>query len=237
MGLAATERFSKLGDTVYILGRHLEKLQKAADRFENVFPVVCDATDLQSVENAVKTITSEHKKIDALVNNAGGRSELSIAQPSPAEALQIWNEVITKNLTSVYLITSHFEPFIANNGRIIIISSLAAFTGSSQGGPTGAAYAAAKSGIHGLMRTFVKQFGERGITINAIAPGVVDDTDFFDEGKVPDRVKAAYTGSMKIKRVGTPDDIAAGIIYLTSEDAGYVTGEILNINGGVQFGR
>lgn len=240
MGKAAAKKFADNGDIVYILGRNPEKLESVtmANKDKTVIPIVTDVTDLESIKSAKEYILDNHTKIDVLVNCAGGRGDKTIADDAPIdELIQIWEDVVKLNLSSVYYMIQSMQDIIGDGGRIINISSLAALTGSSQGGVIGTAYAAAKSGIHGIDRTLAKSLGERKITINSIAPGLVQDTDFFGKSGIPDRVRDRYKDSILVGRLGEPEDIAAGIFYLASDEAGFITGEILNINGGVTFGR
>src|SRR3989344_8007742 len=173
-----------------------------------------------------------------LVYCAGGRGSLSTGDDSSFEKIvEVWDQIVKINLSSVYYVTQHLKDSITSpGGRIINISSLAAQTGSSQGGVVGAAYAAAKSGVHGIDKTLAKTLGQRGITINSISPGLIGSTDFFGGDGIPENVLQRYENSILMGRLGEPEDIAAGVFYLASEEAGYITGEILNINGGVQFG-
>lgn len=238
MGKAAAYKFADNGDKVYIVGRQAERLIEAAKYSSNIYPIVTDVTDIESIKVLKKQLVEENKSIDVLVNCAGGRGDQAPSEDASIdELIKVWNDVVKLNLNSVYYMIQHLQDIINNGGRIINISSLAALTGSSQGGVIGTAYAAAKSGIHGIDRTLAKSLGERKITINSIAPGLVQDTDFFGKSGIPDRVRDRYKDSILVGRLGEPDDIAAGIFYLASDEAGFITGEILNINGGVTFGR
>ncbi len=239
MGRATALKFSKNGDKVYVIGRRKEKLEETVGQGENIHPFVADVTDITSIESLKKFVLDSSKSIDVLVNCAGGRGNLSADDGSSFEKIvEVWDQIVKINLSSVYYVTQHLKDIITSpGGRIINISSLAALAGSSQGGVLGSAYAAAKSGIHGIDKTLAKSLGQRGITINSIAPGLIRSTDFFGEGGIPEIVQKRYEKSILVGRLGQPEDIAAGVFYLASEEAGFITGEILNINGGVQFGR
>ena len=237
MGRAIARRFAKNGDTVYVLGRRLNKLQETAEGFNSIIPVACDVTDLTAIEKAHKQVTKSHKIVDVLVNNAGGSFKVSDDAPAK-QKLEAWNQIIQTNLTSVFAMIMVFEKSLARpGGRIINITSMAALGGSRQGGVSGQAYSASKSGIHGLNRTLVGMFGDDGITVNALAPGVIDDTEFFPGSTVPGDLRDRYVPITPVRRLGNPEEVAAGVLYLASEEAGFITGEVLNINGGVQFGR
>src|SRR3989344_6245713 len=238
MGKATALKFSKNGDRVYVIGRRKENLEETAKQGENIYPFVADVTDIKSIKLLKKFVLGSNKSIDVLVNCAGGRGSLSTGDDSSFEKIvEVWDQIVKINLSSVYYVTQHLKDSITSpGGRIINISSLAAQTGSSQGGVVGAAYAAAKSGVHGIDKTLAKTLGQRGITINSISPGLIGSTDFFGGDGIPENVLQRYENSILMGRLGEPEDIAAGVFYLASEEAGYITGEILNINGGVQFG-
>lgn len=238
IGREAARRFAKNKDTVYIIGRDLDKLQETAQGFEAIYPVVADVTNIDALNNAKKEIGLQHRTIDVLVNNAGGTSSAKITNPTAEQALGIWNEVVNTNLTSVFLVTQLFDDVLSRPGaRIINITSVAALAGSSLGGINGQAYSAAKSGIHGLSRTLMKKYAPEGITINCVAPGVIDHTGFFGGDGVPDDRKLKSIASIPEGRLGAPDEVAEAIFYLAAENSGFINGEILNINGGAQFGR
>lgn len=238
MGRASALKFARSGDKVYIVGRHLDRLEETAKLAENIRPLVADVTDLESIKKLKEELVKNEKTIDVLVNNAGGRGDKRPDEnASLDELVGVWNEVIKLNLSSVYYVVRALSDIINPGGRIINISSLAALAGSSQGGVVGAAYAAAKSGVHAIDKTLAKSLAERKITINSIAPGLIQSTDFFGREGIPDRVKERYGTSILVGRLGEPEDIAGGVFYLASDEASFITGEILNINGGVLFGR
>lgn len=227
MGLAAALKFAANGDKVYILGRSEDKLKEASKLSEHIDYLVADVTNISQLQKARQELLKAEKGIDVLVNSAGGRgSKKPSEKPSPEELAEVWDEVVKLNLSSVYYVIQTFVDLIRNSGRIINISSLAAHTGSSQGGVIGTSYAAAKSGIHGIDRTLAKELGVKKITINSIAPGLVQSTDFFGKEGIPDRVKDRYNDSILMGRIGEPEDIAAGVFYLASEEADWITGEI-----------
>lgn|SRR3989344_390465 len=237
MGKAIAHLFADAGDTVYILGRRLEKLEDTAKGFPNIECLVADVTDTASIEKARDTIVKKHKNVDVLVNNAGGNIKVD-ADVSLKEAKTAWDHIINSNLSSVFNMIFAFEKHLTRpGGRVVNISSLAALGGSRQGGISGQAYSAAKAGIHGLSRTLVSGFARGKITINSVAPGVIGDTEFFAGKPMPEELVKFYLPKIPLNELGKPDDIAAGVFFLASDDAHYITGEILNINGGAQFGR
>ncbi len=237
MGRAIARRFAESGDRVYVLGRRLEKLRETAKGFPGIECVATDVADTKSVEKARDTIIQKHKKIDVLVNNAGGTFTIS-PDVELSEAAGNWDELIKTNLTSVFYMIFAFEKYMSRpGGRVINITSVAALAGSSRPGVGGQVYAASKAGIHGLSRTLMPSLAADGITINCIAPGLIGDTDFFGESGLSPQRKEASLKTIPVRRLGVPADIAQAAFYLASEGAGFVTGEILNVNGGAQFGR
>lgn len=237
IGKAIANKFADNGDLVYVLGRDLKKLENVAKGYDNINTQEIDITSPTSVKKARKAITSKHKTVDILVNCAGGNFKIG-ADPSLEEANEVWGKIVDLNLTGTFNVIFAFLPNMARpGGRIINIGSMAALGGSRQPGITGQAYSAAKAGLHGLARTLTSSLGRDEITINTIAPGVIDHTEFFGGTGVSEATKQAYDGKIPLGRLGNPEDIAAGTYYLASEEAAYVTGEILNINGGAQFGR
>lgn len=237
MGRAIARRFAQDGDQVYIMGRRREKLQETAKGFDTIVPLVVDVTDLQAIEKARDSIVERHKKVDVLVNNAGLSTSIPAEAPL-SERLSGWNNVMRTNVTSVFLMINAFDSALSRpGGRIISVTSTAAIAGSSMGSVGGQAYAASKSAIHGLHRTLMKSMAADGITVNSVAPGVISDTEFFSPDGIPDDRKQVYLPNIPVKRFGTSEEVAEAVHYLASDKAAFITGEILNINGGQQFGR
>lgn len=236
MGRAIVERFAENGDIVYAMGRREQPLETLVQKFpKNVRALQGDITDPESLQRAVEVLYKNGKGLDVLVNCAGSTGKVEANLPL-SKALAHWNKIIMTNLSGTFLTTYAVLGLIRKpGGRIVNITSLAAFAGSSQEG--GEAYAAAKSGVHGLTRTLVRQLGPKGITVNCVSPGVVQDTEFFGGVSIsPDRA-ALMLPFIPAGRLGKPDDVAAAVFFLASEEAAYVNGDIVNVNGGQQFGR
>jgi len=236
MGRAIVEKFADNGDIVYAMGRREQPLETLVKKFpKHVRALPGDITDPKSLRKAVEVLYKTGKGLDVLVNCAGSAGHVEDDQPLE-KALDQWNKIITTNLSGTFLTTYAFLPLIRKpGGRIINITSLAAFAGSSR--PGGEAYAAAKSGVHGLTRTLVRQLGPQGITVNCVSPGVIQDTEFFGGVSIsPDRA-ALLLPFIPAGRLGKPADVAAAVFYLASEEAVFVNGDILQVNGGQQFGR
>ena len=237
IGLAITKKFIDNGDFVRVLGINEEKLANTAKLSDKIQTFVCDITKPQTVNKVKEEIIRHDKKVDVLVNCAGGTTKVS-EKPDFEEARRVWDYIIDLNLTGTFNVTFAFEPhFSRPGGRIINITSVAALAGSSRPNINGEAYATAKAGIHGMSRHLAKSLAKDGITVNCVAPGVIDHTAFFGGNGLPEDRRAPNLANTPMGRLGEPADIAAGVFYLASEEASFITGDILNINGGLQFGR
>jgi 3-oxoacyl-[acyl-carrier protein] reductase len=166
-------------------------------------------------------------KIDILVNNAGGL----IARRKLEEMdEQFWDEVLGLNLRSVFLVTKAVAPHMGRGGAIVNLASLAARDG---GGGGALAYSAAKGAVLTLTRGLSKELGARGIRVNCVSPGMIDTT-FHDTFTSPE-VRKAVAGRTSIGREGTSEDVANAVVFLASDRAAYITGESIEINGGIYF--
>jgi 3-oxoacyl-[acyl-carrier protein] reductase len=198
--------------------------------------VTCQQADVsqrEQVVRAVEAIVSQFGAIDVLVNNAGVVVRFTTSTPIE-EAESAWDEQIDINLKGSFLMVMAVAPHLRRpGGRIINISSISAFNAGSRPGLL--AYTASKAGLHGLTYGLARELSGEGITVNAIAPGYIADTE-QTAGWPEEHVQRVVAGT-PVNRAGQPDDIAAAALYLASPAASFVTGEILNVNGGWAFGR
>jgi 3-oxoacyl-[acyl-carrier protein] reductase len=233
MGRAIAEAFARAGEQVVILGRREEVLRNTAQAIGAAWRRA-DVSHREEVLAAVSWMAQEFGRIDVLVNNAGFVRGLSATMPLE-EAERVWEEELGTNLKGAFLMSLAVAPHLKRpGGRIVNISSIAAYTGGSRGGAIG--YAAAKAGLHGLTMGLARELSSQGITVNAVAPGLVAETEFFGGPLSEERLRAV-AGQVPAGRPGKPEDVAAAVLFLASPEAAYITGEVLNVNGGWLFGR
>jgi 3-oxoacyl-[acyl-carrier protein] reductase len=187
-------------------------------------PVLADVSSPSEVDKLVAEATSAYGRIDILVNNAGIARDQLLLRMTEEE----WDQVLTVDLKSVFLCTRAVLKHMVKErwGRIISIASIVGIVGN----PGQANYAAAKAGIIGFTRTVAKEVASRGITVNAIAPGFIDT-------EMTKRLKEEWKEELKkripLGRLGSPRDVAEAVAFLASEEAGYITGQVLVVDGGM----
>jgi len=234
IGLAVAEHLAAAGDDVILTGRREDVLAAAADKIGKQASFV--AADLETVEGAAAVLqhASEHAgRIDVLAAAAGGNT--AAKAPADLEGLQRTSWAWTANLrlnvmTAVHLVEG-LKPILNDDGRILLFSSIAAYRGSGTG-----SYGASKAALHPYAIDLSAELGARGITANVIAPGYIEDTEFFGTAMTEQR-RTMLIGQTDNKRPGNPGDIAALAAWLASPAAGHVTAQIIQSNGGALAGR
>lgn len=227
IGLAISKLFSDEGAIVIMTSRDPKKLKDSAKKISNSLSVVCDITKSQQVKNVIKQTISKFGKIDILVNNAG---IFPYIKPLHEIEEEEWNKIIDVNLTGQYRFTKFAIPFLKKTkGVVINISSDAGLKAYS--GFEADAYSASKAALVLLTKCWALEYAKDKIRVNCICPGVVD-TDmtapFLKNQKDRDMMNYEHP----IGRMGQPEDVAKGVLYLVSDDASWVTGTVLTIDGG-----
>lgn len=227
IGEGIARAFHKAGAEVALSGRQTEKLDALAKELgERVHVVACDLADRAAVGKLIDETIAKLGRVDILVNNAGlTRDNLFMVMKD-----EQWDDVIAVNLTSTFMLmraaTRHMLRSKTGYGRIINISSVSGVMGN----PGQGNYAASKAGMIGMTKSLAREVANRGITANSIAPGFIS-TAMTDV--LTDKQKAEIAQHIPAQRFGTPEDIAAAAVYLASDEAGYMTGQTLHVNGGM----
>jgi 3-oxoacyl-[acyl-carrier protein] reductase len=234
IGAATARALAEDGYDVLIIGRRTGVLDITAERIraelgqpDAVRPVAADLADPDELGRVVDAVAD--RPVDVIVNNAGGYSGGD--STSLAGVVDWWRANFESNVLTAVLLTEALLPAVRRpGGRIILISSIAAQRGGA--GP----YSAAKAALHGWAYDLAAQLGPEQVTVNVVSPGYVTDTEFFGERMTPEgharRVAATLVG-----RAGTPAEVAGAIRYLAGPSGGYVTGQVLGVNGGSVLGR
>ena len=188
-------------------------------------PIPIDVSKADSVHAAFAKAKQQVSRLGLLVVASGTLDVGNITNTS----IDSWNEVLAVNLSGPFLCCKASYDWIADGGRIVLISSIAGRTG---GIVTGSAYAASKGGVESLAKSLAQQLAARGITVNCVAPGGIDTPML---AKNPDAAIAAMIKATPLKRIGLPAEIAAAISFLGSDDASFITGSVLGVNGGLRM--
>ncbi|GAB3181135.1 3-oxoacyl-[acyl-carrier-protein] reductase [Telluribacter humicola] len=227
IGKATAQLFAQEGATV-IIWDTLDSGETTADELrEQGYKVTfrqVSVTDAPALEAAARTVHDAYGRIDILINNAGITRDRSLLKMSQTE----WEQVIDVNLNGVFYCTKAVVPYMVEKqyGRIICTSSVVGITGNF--GQTN--YSATKAAIIGMVKTWARELGKYNITANAVAPGFIR-TEMTDQ--IPEEVLRQTVATVPAKRMGAPEDIAYAYLYLASDEASYVNGHTLSVNGGV----
>lgn len=229
IGNAVARRFAEEGAKVVLISRNPASCGAAADAINAEFPdsckaFPCDVADAAAVEACVKAILSEYPTVDILVNNAGITRDTLLMRMKEGD----WDAVMDTNLKSVFLFVKALQRTLMKSpaGRIINMASVVGLTGNLGQ----ANYAASKAGVIGFTKSMAQELASRKVTCNAIAPGFIA-TDMTDA--IPEAAKEAILSRIPMKDLGKPEDIANCALFLASDEARYMTGQVLVCDGGM----
>jgi 3-oxoacyl-[acyl-carrier protein] reductase len=223
IGLAIAKAFAAQGDQVAVTHRSpVEGLPG------ELLPVQCDVTDSAAVDAAFSEVEDKHGPVQVLVSNAGMNDDGLLMRMSE----ESFTRVVDANLTAAYRVAKRASRGMlkAKSGRMVFVSSVVGLSGSA--GQVN--YAASKAGLVGLARSVARELGSRGITANVVAPGFVD-TDMTRA--LSDARRAEIIGQVPLGRYASPEEVAATVTWLGSEAAGYITGAVIPVDGGLGMGH
>ena len=231
IGRACAVALAKAGAQVALAARNATKLAEVAAEIEaaggKAMAFEMDLASEDSIKAVTKAVVAQYGKLEILVNNGGITRDNLMLRMKLAD----WNAVLQTNLTGAFLLTQAAASSMLKGrwGRIINISSVVGETG--QAGQ--ANYAASKAGLIGLTMSLARELASRNITVNAVAPGYISTpmTDVLN-----DQQRSAMLTQIPLDRAGTPEDVAAAVVFLASDQASYITGHVLDVNGGMHMG-
>ncbi|NND06561.1 MAG: 3-oxoacyl-ACP reductase FabG [Saprospiraceae bacterium] len=228
IGEATAIKFINEGATVAIWDISEDKGKALAEKLDPsgqacVFSQV-NTTDLEAVEKAAKQVFDQFGKIDILINNAGITRDATMKKIT----IEQWDQVIDVNLKGVFFCTKAVAPYMveAGYGRIVNASSVVGIQGNF--GQTN--YVATKAGVIGMTKVWSREFGRKGITVNAIAPGFIS-TEMMNT--IPDKILDVFKGKSPLNRLGEVEEVANAYCFLASDEASFITGTVLSVDGGV----
>jgi 3-oxoacyl-[acyl-carrier protein] reductase len=213
------------GATVGLHGTRVERLEAlAGDLGDRVKLFPADLSDRDAVKGMAQKAETELEGVDILVNNAGITRDGLFVRMSDAD----WDAVLEVNLTAVFRLTRELtHPMMKRrHGRIVNITSVVGVTGN----PGQANYCASKAGMIGFSKSLAQEIASRGITVNCVAPGFIESAM---TGKLNEKQSEAILGAIPMKRMGTGTEVASAVAYLASDEAAYITGQTLHVNGGM----
>jgi len=228
IGEAIAAELAKCKAEVILVDVQEEKLKEVTGRIKQAKGIAsfykADVSELEQVQKTVEEVLKRHHKIDHLVNNAGITRDNLLLRMKEEE----WTAVLDVNLKGVFNLSKAIIRHMMGNryGRIVNISSVVGLMGN----PGQTNYAASKAGVIGFTKALAREVASRGITVNAVAPGYIM-TPMTEA--LPESIKKTFIDLIPVKRFGTPEEIAQAVKFLLSDEAVYITGQVINVNGGI----
>ncbi len=226
IGKALVDKYLSLDGSVLATGTNTDKLNNLKKEFPKINILKFDISEHDKIEEFVENVTSQLTGLDILVNNAG----ITIDNLSLRMKTEEWQKVININLTSTFLLSKFAIKKMLKNkyGRVVNISSIVAHTGNIGQ----ANYAASKSGMIGMTKSLAIEYAKKNITVNCVSPGFIQ-SNMTD--KIIESIKAVLTSRIAMGKLGSGEDVANSVAFLSSDSASYITGETLHVNGGMYF--
>lgn len=228
IGRAIARLLAENGADVVISDINLEKAEETANEIQKMgrrsLAIKANVADHGDVERMIETIIEQFGRIDILVNNAGITRDRLIVRMTEED----WDAVLDVNLKGTFNCTKAALRYMAKqkSGKIVSIASVS----GEMGNPGQANYAASKAGVIGFTKTIAREYASRGINVNAVAPGFIQ-TAMTDA--IPEKAKETLKQMIPMERLGQPEDVAQAVLFLVSERSSYITGQVLNVNGGI----
>jgi 3-oxoacyl-[acyl-carrier protein] reductase len=227
IGEVIAKKLSEAGAHVVCIARSKEKIENLVNQLKNIglsaSSISCDVSDGKAFSDAISNIYSENKRLDILVNNAGITRDALLMRMNEDQ----WDTVLDTNLKGAFHgMKAAIRPMMKNkSGRVINITSIVGLTGN----PGQANYSASKAGLIGMTKSIAKEVATRGITVNCIAPGWIE-TEMTED--LPENTKNELLKRIPQARTGKPEDIAYAALFLASDEANYITGQTITVDGG-----
>jgi 3-oxoacyl-[acyl-carrier protein] reductase len=230
IGRVCAKKLASAGYRVVVAARTLEKLQELAGEIRaeggEAHPIAMDMASSESIAAGIASASRDYGRIDILVNNAGITRDGLAVRMKPVD----WEQVLATNLTGSFVAIQQVLPGMMKDrwGRIVNISSIVGETGNAGQ----ANYVASKAGLIGLTKALAQEVGSRNITVNAVAPGYIDTE--MTQG-LSQELKDKMISMTPLRRMGTADDVANAVKFLASDEASFITGHVLDVNGGMRM--
>ncbi len=228
IGLATVKTFIEKGANVLITGRNMDSLQTASASINSpkLKNLASDTSKLADIAKLAETVADSEKKVDVLVLNAGIAKQYSIEDTTE----EVFDDLYNINVKGLFFTLQKLIPHLAEGASVVLLSSGVSVSGYAQMG----AYAATKSAVDAIARTAATELADRKIRVNVVAPGL---TDTPMNHQTPEDIKNAIAAAVPLKRIGQAEEIANAIVFLSSDEASYISGSYLAVDGGVTIRR